>query len=361
MPDDLEQLLLRVVDVRLRQELHELLGSRERQRDRERAAVGRSEHDQAPAPPAAARVVHRLPRLGEELDEPAGDEPAHRVRDEMHGLPGAERLDLTVESRGALVDVLAPVERERPHVPARVELHEQRHVRLAMDAGRTDVDARVSGLPVGAELQISDPPCDQAQEVDPDAIRVALPVHGVELRTHDPREDEDLAELSPPAPASGRGARTGERLGPHLLLEQALVLVVERDEDAANGVEIGAVERRLELLEPRRLGPAHELVSESRMSSGHRATPAACDPCAAASALGGKPTKDPLLSVLLLGHIPLPPPVVKRATLGSGIGVTPATTRRRRADRTPNRARGSSPRGSSSGFRRSSRAGSRAG
>ena len=347
--DDREQLLLRVVQVGLGEELHELLGPRERERDRERAAVRSADHDQPPAAPASARVVHRLPGVGEELDEAARDEPAHRVCDEVHRVAGAERLDLAVEPRGALVDVLSPVERERPHVPAGVELHEQRDVGLAVDPRRADVDAGAGGLAVGFQLEIADPAGDQADEVDPDAIGVALAVDGVELGAHDPGEDDDLAELSAAAPASRGAAGALERLLPHLLLEQALLLGVERDEDSASRVEVCAVERRLELLESRRLGAGHDLGPASRRSSVHRDAPAdACDRCAAASAIGGDPATCPL-SMVLPRHLPALVPLVK-----------PWPPRRREAGRTPSRSPGSSPRGFRSAARRSNRGGFRA-
>ena len=295
-------------DVGLCEELHELLGPGERERDRERAAVRSADHDQPPAAPAPARVVHRLPRLREELDEATRDEPAHRVCDEVHGVAGAERLDL--RRRVARRSCRCPLasRTERPHVPARVELHEQRHVRLAVDARGADVDVR------GARTRRR--PSSSRSPIRPAIRRTKL----IQMRSESPLRSTasssvpmipgrtiDLAELSaaPPARRRARGrartprcpiscsSRRCSSASSETRIRRAVSMSARSSaawSSSSRGVSGRLTIRRV----PRREG-----------ARGQEVAPAdACDRCAAASAIGGDVRHESPFSGFYLGILP---------------------------------------------------------
>jgi hypothetical protein len=272
--NDCEHLLERVLDVSRRERPDDLVGAREHERDHERATVGRPHHDQATSSPLPLGVVHRLPCLAEAMDEAASDETAHRVGDEVYRLARAEGLDLFVQPGGAAVDVLAPVEGERPDVPARVELHEDRHVGVAVHAGRENLDPGLCRLAIGSQLEVRDASEDEVDEVEPDALRLARAVHRVELGAHDPGEHEHLAELAPASPAGRRPASALERLAPHPLLEQPPLLAVELEQDPADRVEVRGREGRLEPLEPGSLRASHFRYPMSTLRAATSSPPA---------------------------------------------------------------------------------------
>ena len=301
-----------MVDVARREELHDRLGPGQCERDRERAAVRRPEHHEPPAAPAVD-VVHLVPRGAMELRESSRDEPTHRVCDEVHRLARAEHLHLGVQPSRALVDVVAPVERERPHVPAGVELEEHRDVGHAVEPGWSDVDSGPRRLAGGCQLEVADPPGEKAHEVDPDPVDVTLPVDRVELRPHDPREHEDLAQLRPPSSAGRREACALERFRPQFPLEDVRLAAVERQQRAADAVEVATVERGLKRVDPGCLGRAHSTPPRRASAT------AAGDRCAAASA-GGTGVISPLLRSSLL-----------RASFLDACAVKVVTARRRSA------------------------------
>ena len=255
--DDCEHLLERVLEVSRRERPDDLVGAREHARDRERSSVGRPHHDQAASPPSPLGIVDRLPGLAEAIDEATGDEPTHRVGDEVNRLACAERLDLFVETGRAAVDVLAPVEGERPHLPARVQLQEDRHVGRQVHARGSDLDSGLGRLALRGQLEVGDAAEDEVDEVQPDTVGLTRAVHRVELGAHDPGQHEDLPQLPAAATASGRPARALERATPHRLLEQPPFLAVELEHDATDGVEIRSRERGLEPVEPRGLRASH--------------------------------------------------------------------------------------------------------
>ena len=210
-----------------------------------------------PPRPWPLGVVHGLPHVAVALDEPPRHEAAHRMGDEMHRVTAAERLNLAREPVGALVDVLPPVERERAHVPARVQLEDHRKVGLAVHARGTHVEPRHGGAPVRRQLQVADPAPDQARVVEPDAVGVALRVDRIELGAHDARQDEHAAEL-PPARAARRGAAGAvEGIRAELLEQQFLLAPVDVEQHAADPVDVALVESRLNLVESRCLVAVH--------------------------------------------------------------------------------------------------------
>ena len=177
--------------------------------------------------------------------------------DEMHRVTAAERLNLAREPVGALVDVLPPVERERAHVPARVQLEDHREVGLAVHARRDARGARPCGAPVRCQLQVADPAPDQARVIEPDAVGVALRVHRIELGAHDARQHEHAAEL-PRARAARRGAAGAvEGIRAELVEQQFLLAPVELEQHAADPVDVAVVESRLHLVESRCLAAVH--------------------------------------------------------------------------------------------------------
>ena len=230
--------------------------------------------------------------------------------DQVHGFAGAERLDLPVESGCALVDVLAPVEAEGPDVPARVELQQERQIGLAMHARDPHVGSRLRGAPVVLQLEICDPAGDEADEVDPDPVGIALAVDRVELGAHDPGKHENLAELAASHTARRRASRARERLVSHLLCEESLVLRVEVDHDPADRRDVTAVERLLQRLEPGRLGTArHGLTCVGAAASGGRAR--RCVRLMRRSIASGGSSATCPLSMSLSGHLAALVTVVK--------------------------------------------------
>ena len=182
-------------------------------------------------------------------------------------------------------------------MPACVELEQNRDVRLAVHAGRADVDPRRHRLARGRQLEVADAPGEQPQEVDPDPVDVALAVDGVELRPHDPRQDDHLPELPAAAPARSGAARALERLAAELLLEQIRLPPFEREQRPPYAVEVAAVERGLEPVDLRGLVSAHRAPSRQDAPTALR------NRCAAASAIDVPPTSL-LLSAVLPGHLP---------------------------------------------------------
>ena len=146
-------------------------------------------------------------------------------------------------------------------------------------AGRT-LEARPGRLARGRQLELADPAGEEADEVDPDPVDVALAVDRVELRAHDPRQHDDLPEL--PAAASRarrRVARARRPPRPVSCSSSVGLAAVEREQHAADAVQVAAVERGLELV--RSAGVSAALIgAPPGAGCGH----ALRDRCAAASA-----------------------------------------------------------------------------
>ena len=157
-----------------------------------------------------------------------------------------------------------------------------------------------------------------------------------------PGRTRTFPSLPAAATARRRPARTLERLRAQPLLEEVGLATVDREQRAADAVEVAAVERGLQLVDARGLGRAHRPLPEQGAPTTLR------DRCAAASALGEPP------NVTLLSAVLLPSIILHLALLSRSW-----PPRRWAAGRRPRRSRGSSPRGSRTGARRSSRAGSR--
>ena len=251
--EDRQQLREPVVSVDEGEAPDELLDTGQRERRGERAAVRRAQHDEASAAGVALGVVHRRPGGGEVAADVAGDEAAHRVGDEVHRPAGTERPHLGLEAGRALRHVLAPVERERPHLPLGVELREQRQVRAAVDARRAHAGPRRRRQPVRhRQLEVFHPATDEAGDRDPDPLGVAPAVDAVEQRAHDPRQHEHLAApLAAPVPRGGlqRPLHGG---GADVLAQQRQLVLGQRQQLPAHRPDVTGVERVLQRIESRR-------------------------------------------------------------------------------------------------------------
>ena len=159
---------------------HERLAAGQHQRNRERPAVRRAELDQAAAALAPVGIHHRLPDVGKLLHDPASDEATHRMCHDVARLAGRPGLHESREFRRGVVDVEAPVVRERRNLPDLVELEQQRQILGKDPATRTLIDGFFGWTPFRSSSRRGGH--SGAEVIDPNAIAVAVLVDDVELR-----------------------------------------------------------------------------------------------------------------------------------------------------------------------------------
>ena len=234
--EDPEQLGHVVGQVDLREGLHHFLLAGQGEGDRERSSVGRAHHDEAPASTLAVGVLHRVPHVGEELDETAGDQAAQRVDHEVYRLALGPAFDHLAKRGRGLVHVAPPVVGEGHHLPALHQLQQEGHVGAGVHAIGDDRGRRRKGAAVVGQAQLGDPAGQDAEGVEPDAVFVSLLVERVELGAHEARQhDHPALGGGAPTPA-GAAIQALQPLVAHPHLQQLALVRVEREEGIARAL-----------------------------------------------------------------------------------------------------------------------------
>ncbi|HVD77544.1 MAG TPA: hypothetical protein VNH43_08030 [Vicinamibacteria bacterium] len=235
--------------------LDDLFFAGERKDDRERPAVGRAQHHQPAAASLAGGVLHGAPHVGMELDEAARHQPPHRMGEQVDGLTPGPALDERGERGGALVDVEPPVERERPRLPAGLQLEQQ--VRIGRkEAGGAHGVRRRERRAVEREPQLVETAREDPEQVEPHAIALAARIHRVELGAHDAGKHDHPAEGRAASPAARRLVEARQAFVAELGGQDLALRGSESEERGPRSLDVARGQRSVERGEARTISIA---------------------------------------------------------------------------------------------------------